>query len=185
MWLETLPLYGRSGTIILRSRWWPGINLRKQWWFMGRWTVKTLDFGCARATTTSIMAKMQHVVKISQFYVSIISNHSPVVLIVFAPCDYSDEPVYTYSLARAFAVNAHYVGGGGGFLRGGGEGTLIFSHIRKLGLFLGGQNSEFQIFGLSENKYFLGVWRFCGYFWGVITKFSWFEGHSYAFYGLF
>ena len=38
--------------------------------------------------------------------------------------------------------------GGGG---GGGEGTLIFSHIRRLGLFFGGHYSEFQyIFGVSE-----------------------------------
>ena len=28
----------------------------------------------------------------------------------------------------------------------GGGGTLIFSHLRKLGLFLGGQSSEFQYF---------------------------------------
>ena len=47
-------------------------------------------------------------------------------------------------------------------------GTLIFSHIRRLGLFLGVQNSEFQYF------FFVCVWggvrRFYGYFWGVITK---------------
>ena len=29
---------------------------------------------------------------------------------------------------------------------GGGQGTLIFSHIRRLGLFFGVQNSEFQYF---------------------------------------
>ena len=40
------------------------------------------------------------------------------------------------------------VGGGGG---GGGD-TLIFSYIRKPGLFLGVQNFEFQYFGgFSEN----------------------------------
>ena len=39
-------------------------------------------------------------------------------------------------------------GGGGG---GGAGGTLIFSYIRRLGLLLGVQNSEFQyFFGFSE-----------------------------------
>ena len=34
---------------------------------------------------------------------------------------------------------------------GRGGGTLIFSHIRRLGLFLGVRNSEFQLFlGFSE-----------------------------------
>ena len=60
------------------------------------------------------------------------------------------------------------VPGGGG---GGGGGTLIFSHMRRLGPFFGVQNSEFQYFlGFQKNDYFLGVLRFCGYFWGVITK---------------
>ena len=54
---------------------------------------------------------------------------------------------------------------------GGGGGTLIFTHIRRLGLFFGVQNSEFQYFlGFQKNEYFLGVRRFCGYFFGVITK---------------
>ena len=43
-------------------------------------------------------------------------------------------------------INIKIPGGGGG-----GGGTLIFSHIRRLGPFLGVQNSEFQ--------YFLGVFR--------------------------
>ena len=35
--------------------------------------------------------------------------------------------------------------------RGGGGGTLIFSYIRRLGPFFGGQNFEFQyFFGFSE-----------------------------------
>ena len=35
--------------------------------------------------------------------------------------------------------------------QGGGGGTLIFSHIRRLGPFFGVQNSEFQYFlGFSE-----------------------------------
>ena len=54
---------------------------------------------------------------------------------------------------------------GGG---GGGGCTLIFSHIRRLGLFWGVQNSEFQYFlGFSEKLIFLGgmkiLWIF---FWG-------------------
>ena len=40
---------------------------------------------------------------------------------------------------------------------GGGGGTLIFSHIRRLCLFFGVQNSEFQyFFGFSEKRIFLG-----------------------------
>ena len=59
-------------------------------------------------------------------------------------------------------------GGGGG---GGGGGTLIFLHIRRLRLFFGVQNSEFQYFlGFEKNEYFFLVCRFCGYFLGVITK---------------
>ena len=54
---------------------------------------------------------------------------------------------------------------------GGGGGTLIFSHIRRLGPLFWVKNSEFQYFwGFSENEYFLGVLRFCWYFLGVITK---------------
>ena len=42
-------------------------------------------------------------------------------------------------------IGLHTGGGGGG---GGGPqgGTLIFSHIRRLGPFFGVQNSEFQYF---------------------------------------
>ena len=55
-------------------------------------------------------------------------------------------------------VNLHQMGwhpaGGGG-----GGGTLIFSHIRMLGIFYLVQNSEFQYFflGFQKNEYFLGV----------------------------
>ena len=36
-------------------------------------------------------------------------------------------------------------------------GILIFSHIRRLGLFVGVQNSEFQFFrGFQKNEHFLG-----------------------------
>ena len=49
-------------------------------------------------------------------------------------------------------------------------GTLIFSYIRRLGPFFGGQNFEFQyFFGFSEKKYFFGYEDF-GYFFGVITN---------------
>ena len=51
--------------------------------------------------------------------------------------------------------------------QGGGGGTLIFSHIRRLGLFLGVQNSEFQYFlGFSEKRIFFVdmkiLWIFLG-----------------------
>ena len=59
---------------------------------------------------------------------------------------------------------------------GGGGVTLILSHIRRLGLFFGVQNSEFQYFwGFQKNEYFLDImkilWIF--FFWGgggVIEK---------------
>ena len=49
---------------------------------------------------------------------------------------------------------------------------LILSHIRRLGLFLGVQNSEFQYFGgFQKNEYFFGYYEeFVDIFWGVITK---------------
>ena len=50
-------------------------------------------------------------------------------------------------------------------------GTLIFSHIRRLGPFFGFKILNFNIFwGFQKNEYFLGVLRFCGHFLGVITK---------------
>ena len=55
------------------------------------------------------------------------------------------------------------------------EGTLIFSHIRRLGLFFGVQNSEFQyFFGFSEKKnIFWGYEDFVDIFLGhMITKFG-------------
>ena len=40
----------------------------------------------------------------------------------------------------------------------GGGGTLIFSHIRRLGTFFGFKILNFNIFwGLQKNEYFLGV----------------------------
>ena len=39
--------------------------------------------------------------------------------------------------------------------RGGGGGTLIFSYIRRLGPFLGGQ--IFKFLGFQKNEYFFGM----------------------------
>ena len=51
-----------------------------------------------------------------------------------------------------------------------GGGTPIFSCIRKLGSFWGVQNFVFQYFlGFQKNEYFW-VRKFCGYFFGIITK---------------
>ena len=42
----------------------------------------------------------------------------------------------------------------------GGGVFLILSHIRRLGLFLGVQNSEFQYFGgFQKNEYFFGYYE--------------------------
>ena len=54
---------------------------------------------------------------------------------------------------------------------GGGGGTLIFSHICRLGPFFGVQNSEFQYFlGFSEKFIFFGGMKILWIFFGVITK---------------
>ena len=48
-----------------------------------------------------------------------------------------------------------------------GWGTLIFSHIRRLGLFWGVHNSEFQYFwGFQKNEYFFGYEDFVDIFLG-------------------
>ena len=65
----------------------------------------------------------------------------------------------------SFIIMLVYSQGGAG---GWGGGTLIFSHIRRLGPFFWVQNSEFQYFwGFSEKLLFLGgmkiLWIF---FWG-------------------
>ena len=51
-------------------------------------------------------------------------------------------------------------------------GTLIFSHIRRLGLFFGGvQNFEFQYFFMfSEKRIFFWGMKILWIFFGVITK---------------
>ena len=52
--------------------------------------------------------------------------------------------------------------------QGGGGGTLIFSHIRRLGLFFGVQNSEFPIFlwVFRKMNFFGGYEDFMDIFWG-------------------
>ena len=51
---------------------------------------------------------------------------------------------------------------------GGGGGTLIFSHIRRLGPFLGFKILNFNIFfGFQKNEYFLGYEDFVDIFWGL------------------
>ena len=73
-----------------------------------------------------------------------------------------------------FGAGSLFFEGGYIFLYGGtpgGGGTLIFSHIRRLGLFFWVQNSEFQYFwGFQKNEYFFGYEDFADIFWGVITK---------------
>ena len=50
---------------------------------------------------------------------------------------------------------------------GGGGGTLIFSHIRRLGLFLGFKTLNFNIFGgFQKNENFLGYEDFVDIFGG-------------------
>ena len=50
---------------------------------------------------------------------------------------------------------------------GGGGGTLIFSHIRRLWLFLRVQNSEFQyFFGFQKNENCLGYEDCVAFFFG-------------------
>ena len=47
-----------------------------------------------------------------------------------------------------------------------GGGTLIFSYIRWLRLFLGVQNIEFQYFFFQKTEYFLGMKILWTFFWG-------------------
>ena len=55
--------------------------------------------------------------------------------------------------------------GGKGVQPSGGGGTLIFSHIRRLGLFFGFKILNFNIFwGFQKNDFVI--------FFGVITKFG-------------
>ena len=69
----------------------------------------------------------------------------------------------------------------------GGGGTLIFSHIRRLGLFFGVQNSEFQYFlGFSEkNNIFGGYKDFVDIFWGSSQNWTSLRVISMQFRGFF
>ena len=75
-------------------------------------------------------------------------------------------------------------GGGGG--EGGGGYSDIFTHTLAQ-VFFGG--FEFIIFGgFQKNEYILGMKILWIFFWGgggVITNWTKFRGHFYAFYGLF
>ena len=63
-----------------------------------------------------------------------------------------------------------------------GGGTLIFSHIRRLGSFLGVQNFEFQYFlGFSKKIIFLGYEDFVDIFSGSSQNRTIFIGLFYAF----
>ena len=44
---------------------------------------------------------------------------------------------------------------------------------------------NFNILGFSEKWIFLGVWRFCGYFWGVTTKLAYIQGSFLCILGVF
>ena len=68
---------------------------------------------------------------------------------------------------------------------GGGRGSLIISYIRRLGLFFGVQNFEFQYFlGFQKTEFFWGYEDFGDiFFGGGRSSQSWtiFRGHFYAF----
>ena len=53
---------------------------------------------------------------------------------------------------------------------GGGGGTLVFSHIHRLGLFFGVQNSEFQYFLVFRKMNIFGGMKILWIFLWVITK---------------
>ena len=63
-------------------------------------------------------------------------------------------------------ISCDFPGGGGS---PGGGGTLIFSHIRRLGPFFWVQNSEFQYFFGSSEKWL--------YFWGMKILWIFLGGH--------
>ena len=71
--------------------------------------------------------------------------------------------------------------------RGGGEGTLIFSYIRRLGsFFFWFKILNFNIFGgFQKNKYFGGYEGFIDIFLGSSQDWTIFRGYFYAFYDLF
>ena len=61
-------------------------------------------------------------------------------------------------------------------------GSLIFSYIRRLGLFLGFKILNFNIFGgFQQNEYFLGYEDFVDIFLGSSQNWTKFRGHLYTF----
>ena len=56
------------------------------------------------------------------------------------------------------------------YLPRGGAVLWYFHTYLGMGHFLGSKFFNFNVLGFSEKVILLGVWRFCGYFWGVITK---------------
>ena len=65
--------------------------------------------------------------------------------------------------------------------QGGGGGTLIFSYIRRLGPFFGGQILEFQYFlGFQKNEYFFGYENFVDIL-GSSQNWTSFRGYFYVF----
>ena len=81
--------------------------------------------------------------------------------------------IYTSSWCRGL------VPGGGGR---GGEGTLIFSYIRRLGSFFLLKILNFNIFGgFSEKNIFFVYENFVDIFWGSSQNWTIFSGHFYAF----
>ena len=69
---------------------------------------------------------------------------------------------YAFVSVCLYVPCGHLLGKGGG-------GTLIFSHIRRLGLFWGFKILNFNIFGgFQKNRYFLEYEDFVDIFGGVI-----------------
>ena len=63
-----------------------------------------------------------------------------------------------------------------------GGGTLIFSYIRRLGPFFGGQIFEFQYFlGFQKNENFFGCENFVDIFLGSSQNWTSFRGYFYVF----
>ena len=66
--------------------------------------------------------------------------------------------------------------------QGGGGGTLIFSHIRSSGHFLGFKILNFNIFGgFQKNKCFLEYKDFVDIFGGLSQNWTIFRGYFYVF----
>ena len=73
------------------------------------------------------------------------------------------------------------------FNEGGGGWVLWYFHTCiGFGHFWGLKILNLTIFGgFRKNEYFLGVWRFCGYFLGIITKLNYIKGSFLCILGSF